>query len=113
VSPRLLDPALEMVHRRANPLSCDIIEMAAPDVGLVLRRATDQFFSNPPRFSEAPGASSAADSAGALGLARSANQIASIYTDGGTIALPVDTASDLSDCTGSPMPASSQGSSAR
>lgn len=77
---RVLDQVLREGLERANPVVCDIIEITAPDATQILRRANDQFFTSPPRFSETPGGTTAADANGALILAPTNTQIASLYT---------------------------------
>jgi hypothetical protein len=79
--PRTIDPQLRVMYERANPYTRDIVEVSAPDVGLVLRRWTDQFSVNPPRVSESPGGSSQQSPSGALSLTRSAQVLANMYTD--------------------------------
>jgi hypothetical protein len=66
-----------MAHERANPATCYMVDIATPDVGLVLRRAADQFLQSPPLVSQTPASSLAADPAGALTLASASTTLAS------------------------------------
>lgn len=76
--PRTLDPVLRQGLERANPVVCDILEISAPDATRILRRANDQFLTAPPRVSEDPAATTAADPAGALMLAPTNTEIAAL-----------------------------------
>lgn len=84
---RTLDPILLQGLERANPVTCDIVEISAPDSQLILRRANDQWLSTPPRVSETPGASSAASPAGALMLASTDLQVAAFTTENTSIVM--------------------------
>lgn len=73
--PRTLSDELKECHERAAPATRRVVEVAAPDVGQVLRRAGDQWFTDAPtgpRVSESPAGSTAADESGALTLAAAA-----------------------------------------
>lgn len=74
--PRAMDKRLVMAHERANPATCYMVDIASPDVGLVLRRAADQFL-GAPLVSQTPPNSLAADPAGALTLASTTATLAS------------------------------------
>jgi hypothetical protein len=75
--PRAMDKRLVMAHERANPATCYMVDIATPDVGLVLRRAADQFLQSPPLVSQTPASSLAADPAGALTLASASTTLVS------------------------------------
>lgn len=79
---RLLDPLLREGLQRANPVVRDIVEITAPDSQVILRRADDQLLSNPPRLSETPAATTAADANGALILKPTSTEIANHYVTG-------------------------------
>jgi hypothetical protein len=84
--PRTIEPELSMVLERANPSVCHFVEVNAPDVGKVLRRAADLFLSP---VSQTPASSITADPAGALTIVSSAATLATFTSENDeTIALP-------------------------
>jgi hypothetical protein len=89
MSPRLVDPALRPMYERMNPYVQEIVEVAQPDVGKVLRRWDDQFSVNPPRVSETPGSTTQASPGGGLMLKATPGNIVSLYTDA-LIRIPLD-----------------------
>jgi hypothetical protein len=68
----LVDPDLLDCLERPNPLVDLTVEVAAPEVGLTIRRASDQFFKDTgaggPRVSEAPANSTTASAEGGMKL---------------------------------------------
>lgn len=79
--PRLLDPVMVRLHERSNPNTLHIVEVSTPDASQVLRRAVDQFLTDPPQLSVSPASSLAADGSGALTLASTSANLFAFTND--------------------------------
>lgn len=86
--PRTLDPDLLKCLDRANPNVCHFVEVNAPDVSKVLRRAEDQFLVTPPLVSQAPANTIAADPAGALTIKSTAATLIDVNVNNVDVDLP-------------------------
>ena len=81
--PRVVQPPLRQMYERANPSVQEIVEVSRPDVGLVLRRWTDQFSASPPRVSESPASTTQASPNGGLQLKASLTNLVTMHNDDG------------------------------
>jgi hypothetical protein len=79
--PRTLDADLLKCLDRANPNVCHFVEVNAPDVQKVLRRAEDQFLVTPPLVSQSPASTIAADPAGALTIKSTESTLYTVASD--------------------------------
>lgn len=83
--PRAMHPTLREMLERENPRVDYHIEVAAPDVGLTIHRADDQYFTSPPLVagSIAPAGSLVASPSGGLSLAATSLQLANFEVEAG------------------------------